>query len=368
MSLVAAICTQCGAQIEVDDSKEAGICKHCGTAFITEKVIKNYSINVSNATINVGGANVENLLKMAQNAADASNLSEAVEYYKRVLEIDPNNKRALFDRAVCSFGNVKKVGDLNKTELLTYSRKVLDGESDETFIKYVLDRLNRTSLFAFKLVLDFYNKGDNWKFKQSFDIFLNGCAVAHEIVHYVIGYIEDGFYQHKDGFKEIYKTVLENDLTYLTELCKERQYVDSITQGPYFSTENKGTIKVNADLHEKLLGIYDEVKAKYQEMFGTPDMPEINRQKQNSGGCYVATCVYGSYDCPQVWVLRRYRDFSLKKTFLGRLFISVYYAVSPKLVKMFGNTNWFKKMWRRKLDRMVTRLQEKGYKSTPYDD
>ena len=37
MSLVAAICTQCGAQIEVDDSKEAGICKHCGTAFITEK-------------------------------------------------------------------------------------------------------------------------------------------------------------------------------------------------------------------------------------------------------------------------------------------------------------------------------------------
>lgn len=24
----------------------------------------------------------------------------------------------------------------------------------------------------------------------------------------------------------------------------------------------------------------------------------------NSGGCYVATCVYGSYDCPEVWTLR----------------------------------------------------------------
>ncbi len=59
--MVAAICTQCGAAIEVDESKEAGICSHCGTAFITEKVINNYHIhnttNVTNkiehATINV---------------------------------------------------------------------------------------------------------------------------------------------------------------------------------------------------------------------------------------------------------------------------------------------------------------------------
>ncbi|MGY3665393.1 MAG: hypothetical protein ACXAHE_16460 [Roseburia sp. 1XD42-69] len=43
MPLVAAKCTQCGANIEVDDSKEAGICKYCGTAFITEKAITNYN-------------------------------------------------------------------------------------------------------------------------------------------------------------------------------------------------------------------------------------------------------------------------------------------------------------------------------------
>ena len=32
---------------------------------------------------------------------------------------------------------------------------------------------------------------------------------------------------------------------------------------------------------------------------------ETHGKKQ---GCYIATCVYGSYDCPQVWILRRYRD------------------------------------------------------------
>ena len=54
MALVPAVCTQCGAAIEVDNSKEAGICKHCGTAFITEKAINNYvTNNVNNITNNV---------------------------------------------------------------------------------------------------------------------------------------------------------------------------------------------------------------------------------------------------------------------------------------------------------------------------
>ena len=43
------------------------------------------------------------------------------------------------------------------------------------------------------------------------------------------------------------------------------------------------------------------------------------------GGCYVATAVYGSYDCPEVWTLRRYRDYSLAETWYGRAFIKLYY-------------------------------------------
>ena len=89
---------------------------------------------------------------------------------------------------------------------------------------------------------------------------------------------------------------------------------------------------------------------------------------QNSGGCYVATAVYGSYDCPQVWTLRRYRDYTLAETWYGRAFIRTYYAISPTLVKWFGHTNWFKKMWKGKLDRMVSDLNAKGVQDTPYQD
>lgn len=89
---------------------------------------------------------------------------------------------------------------------------------------------------------------------------------------------------------------------------------------------------------------------------------------QAKGGCYVATAVYGTYDCPQVWTLRRYRDNTLAATWYGRLFIHTYYAVSPTLVKWFGETGWFKNMWRGKLDRMVRRLQSEGVEDTPYED
>ena len=88
----------------------------------------------------------------------------------------------------------------------------------------------------------------------------------------------------------------------------------------------------------------------------------------SSGGCYVATAVYGSDDCPQVWTLRRYRDDTLASTWYGRAFIRTYYAVSPTLVKWFGERAWFKKLWQGKLDRMVKKLNDEGVENTPYQD
>ena len=96
--------------------------------------------------------------------------------------------------------------------------------------------------------------------------------------------------------------------------------------------------------------------------------PEKARRMAKSGGCYVATAVYGSYDCPQVWTLRRFRDYTLASTWYGRLFVRTYYAVSPSLVRWFGHTKWFQNFWKDHLDKMVNKLQENGIESTPYQD
>ena len=105
----------------------------------------------------------------------------------------------------------------------------------------------------------------------------------------------------------------------------------------------------------------EQIHSKFKIQTNLPDTIVFN-------GCYVATCVYGSYDCPQVWTLRRFRDDTLGSTWYGRAFIRIYYAISPTLVKWFGKTKWFKKLWRGKLDRMVKRLNGKGVKDTPYQD
>lgn len=95
---------------------------------------------------------------------------------------------------------------------------------------------------------------------------------------------------------------------------------------------------------------------------------DSNKKNDNLGGCYIATCVYGSYDCPEVWTLRRFRDYTLAKTWHGRAFIHTYYALAPTIVKLFGNTKWFNSVWQSLLDRKIKKLNDDGVENTPYQD
>jgi hypothetical protein len=85
-------------------------------------------------------------------------------------------------------------------------------------------------------------------------------------------------------------------------------------------------------------------------------------------GCYVATCVYGSYDCPEVWTLRRYRDNKLANSWFGRRFISIYYSISPDFVRLFGKRKWFHKILKPCIDTMVVKLRKKGIDDSPYSE
>lgn len=85
-------------------------------------------------------------------------------------------------------------------------------------------------------------------------------------------------------------------------------------------------------------------------------------------GCYIATCIYNSYDCPEVWTLRRFRDFYLNEKTWGKLFIKVYYSISPLIVKIFGNNSFFRKITKSILDKFVGFLNKKGYLDDKYED
>lgn len=113
------------------------------------------------------------------------------------------------------------------------------------------------------------------------------------------------------------------------------------------------------------LDCFKEMQEKMSHEVGYDNLEKMAKK---SGGCYIATAIYGSYDCPNVWVLRRFKDEFLDKSILGRAFIKLYYSISPTLVKKYGNALWFGALLKKPLDCFVSLLRNLGFTDKPYMD
>ncbi len=154
-------------------------------------------------------------------------------------------------------------------------------------------------------------------------------------------------------------------------------YVQLAGEGVYDNNNNEWIKSQSVDV---LIMAVEMTKLAYKEMKLSLDKEDLENsiniiRKYNPDyvglskkGCYIATCVYNSYDCPQVWRLRRYRDEYLDTHWWGKLFIKFYYFVSPTVVKIFKNNKLFKKISKRFLDAKIKKLEKKGYEDTPYSD
>jgi len=141
-------------------------------------------------------------------------------------------------------------------------------------------------------------------------------------------------------------------ISYRPEICQR-------TAGPEAISEYR-------DLRTRFLAATDILREIENKKRGSSTPAKTQQTK--SGGCYVATAVYGSYDCPQVWTLRRYRDIRLQTTILGRTFVKIYYVISPHLVRAVGAKQWFVSLTRKPLDAFVGRLNRDGIDDKPYSD
>lgn len=163
----------------------------------------------------------------------------------------------------------------------------------------------------------------------------------------------------------IQKAKLETGL-----ITKEYRVYDYNSRSDGFEVlEQKGIISSggygDGDRHWIILYVNDFNKA-CDIIDGNANSPVKNTNTHK--GCYIATCVYGSYDCPEVWTLRRFRDQALRYSWIGRVFIKVYYATSPTLVKWFGNMKFFRTINRSILDKWVSNLNKNGFDNKPYQD
>ena len=88
--------------------------------------------------------------------------------------------------------------------------------------------------------------------------------------------------------------------------------------------------------------------------------------RDREGSCYIATAVYGSYDCPEVRVLRRFRDETLLKIKGGPTFVRLYHSIAPILVRCGGPR--LHRVARPPLDALIGHLRRNGVDDCPYLD
>lgn len=358
MGLVAAKCPECGANISIDESKDAGICEYCGTAFVTEKVINNNYFNIinnndlrgANIIVNSDGESIDGIIHLVKKELqeDILNITEIEIAFDDIIRKANDGEQRIKElfKEMGYYDIAQNLIEKGEFSNESYERSVLalltkyDCDNLTGWMAYWKVSKDLLSSFSVKEALHFLQLiPEKEREEYEKDIYLDFAfsAASNNRYHEYIDAIPENYLQNN---KEIQDALIES--TYLIDII--------------------GTISSD-EKQERMQ--YIEKKLPKERI------AEINQNKDDkskSGGCYVATCVYGSYDCPQVWTLRRFRDYTLEAAWPGRLFIRLYYAISPTLVRWFGNTNWFKKIFRVQLDKLVSLLNEKGVEDTFYND
>lgn len=124
---------------------------------------------------------------------------------------------------------------------------------------------------------------------------------------------------------------------------------------PSWSFQNNRRVYVS---HEGYKIMQKEDDEEYERIMGTPAPTRQTNGSNKSSGCYIATACYGNEFAPEVIALKIYRDETLSKSILGRLFIKTYYFLSPPIADKLKNRTKLNKFIRENiLNKIVNKIR-----------
>lgn len=343
-------CEMCGS---TNLLKQDGVfvCQSCGTKYSVEeakKMMVEGTVSVEGTVKIDTSSELKNLYEIARRAKDMENSANAEKYYDMILVKDPTSWEASFYvvyyRAMgCTIAEIWSAAHSVVNCLPSVFSLVSTYVPEDEQITVLNELYSRVYALASMLngAATHHFEGIDDQIKGDFvQEYINNVSETTTML-YVFGDLVTIEWPNNVAVNEIAVAAWEAGTEF------HRDYVK-------YLQDREG----NKQIILEYIGKIQKIKPDYQAR-------EVDT---SSAGCYIATAVYGSYDCPEVWTLRRFRDYTLAETWYGRAFISAYYAISPTLVKWFGKTEWFKRMWQAPLDKLVSRLQNNGVENTPYND
>ncbi len=354
------LCPSCGAAVNLTAGQTETKCQYCDTTVTVQQAEAQFE---EVKTSRVGGT-----LLIAQTAQEGGSYSEALNYYNKVIEQQPDFAEAWLNKGICMV-RTSKIGDLRIPEAISsWKAAIKFTKHPEAMKKRVATEINNVVSEFYPVLENHYREfsslGNAYEeHARRFLLLESGLALALE------------FYPTK--------TIAKNGI-YLCE-----RFIESV------KTSNMGgddwgnmRERVAAELTVKLKALkdkYEQVLAKIDPNWNLPASVVELIRKGNSykiaaikelrsirpdlglaeakklveeagvklgtmtvakGGCFVATACYGDYDHPAVMELRHFRDECLETSTAGRAFVRWYYQWSPAFANFVAKSGILKALTR----------------------
>jgi len=305
MSFIAAVCPACHKHIQVPSDVVNPACPYCGAIVEQESAAP--------------AATIATLMGMAQTAALAGNNAEALSYFNRVLESDPNNSAAWIGKGKAA-GWQTTLANLRVGEMLVaFNHAIANAEPDAravTLQSVVLDA-NHLIVTIYKLardhMLEYVSLDSSWaNYLNQMGQMIDALSTVH-------------------SWDPTDRLTLEN----IVHICKDN--IEGVSYRDRFDQNAAKAWTLSPQYEATLKAKMDEAANQLRALDPSYAPPAIEKKKAEA--CFVITASMGDPQHPHVTFLQAFRDDWLRRRGWGQKAIAIYYRVGPSAAAFIARTD-----------------------------
>lgn len=265
---------------------------------------------------------ITNYLGMARTAEIGGNQAEALDYYNRVLEIDPTVPDAWFGKGKAAVWQSSLANFRINEAVIAFNHAISNTSNDQ------LDAMEQMSVDEINAVVStMYSMA-----RQNLEEF---AALDDTWPSYVgqVAQMTDAL-EAARLWKPNDRVTLEN----IVHLCKDN--IEGFSFRDSYNNGMPGAYSLSDDYEAVLREQMNRAVEALRLLDSSYEPPQID--KKQADACFVVTATMGDFHHPNVTLLRKFRDTWLARRPWGNSFIGAYYRAGPKIASAIERSRFLK--------------------------